>query len=423
MTDNNISKENTLYEKKEVKPAAGRIRRKRRSALWPVALLMLIVGIIMGSVFSSLIIKEEKETTETALAAAPKEPAREITDEEISELREASHPESEEEVRLLNDEYQEDMIEHEALLEDAAALDDVQVIDFDTHEETSDDIDEESQENISVNDEDKSLIELLKESLMNGEGTLASLRKVFRDQIMVVSSGNFYFFPVSDDLAHHGYQNENLFRREDGGVDYRFEDGSYAKRGVDVSRYQGAIDWELVKEDGIDFAIIRAGARGYGTGKLVPEEGFMDNAVKASEAGLEIGVYFFSQAVNEQEAIEEADCVLEALEGNEIAFPIVYDLERVSGGRMDGLSKESMTNICLAFCNRVSEAGYLPMIYGNMETFMLMLDMERVEHIEKWLAYYNPEFYFPYNFRIWQYSESGRVKGINGKVDMNLCFY
>lgn len=265
-------------------------------------------------------------------------------------------------------------------------------------------------------------MDILKSCLQNGDSTSVALRKAISDEIVVASGGRYYFLPIDETLKKHNYSNDNLVLDEGGVLSYQKDGQTVSKKGIDVSRYQGEIDWERVRADGVEFAFIRAGIRGYGTGKLVPEEGFAENLVKAVEAGVDVGAYFFSQAVTEEEAVEEADLVIEALSGNGLPYPVVYDLERVKSadGRMNGMSKEEMTAVCLAFCNRIKDAGYTPMIYGNLETFCLMLDMTKLEEYPKWLAYYQDEFYFPYDFQIWQYSEKGRVDGIKGDVDMNL---
>lgn len=281
----------------------------------------------------------------------------------------------------------------------------------------------EAQSNISENEASERIL-LLKEELLSGASTQQALRHLFKEDVMVISQGAYYFFPITDDLKKHDYNPESLSFNEAGNLaDYLFEDGSHAKKGVDVSKYQDVIDWEKVKADGVDFAFIRAGIRGYKSGEVVMDETFLPNAVSASEAGIEIGVYFFGQAINTEEAIEEAEAVLEALSGNQIAYPIVYDLERIGNGRMNSMSSAQMTEVVKAFCNRVSEEGYTPMIYGNLETFMVMLDMSELEDIQKWFAYYTPEMYFPYEHRIWQYSDKGRVDGISGDVDINIAFW
>lgn len=269
-------------------------------------------------------------------------------------------------------------------------------------------------------EQDRSVLGILEGSLSSGDGTNVALRKVFRDPIFVRRGDKYYFFHIDESLSKNSYSAEDYEVTSDGKVQYRLPDGTYARRGVDVSKYQGTIDWEKVKNDGISFAIIRAGIRGYESGKLVPEESFVDNAKAASAQGLEIGTYFFSQAVSEEEAIEEADTVIEALGGYGISYPIVYDLERVNGGRMESLSVDEKTAVCLAFCNRVREKGYTPMIYGNMETFLMLLDLKKIQDIDKWLAYYNDDFYYPYDYVLWQYTEEGRVNGIEGNVDLNF---
>lgn len=416
MNNNDLSEASGVYK---------RHRRKSGSTYFILILTTLVVGITIGVIITMLIDSfldgrkdiADSEAQEIVITDSD-ESEHELTEEDIDEIRLQQEAEAEQEVLLESEstvsEQDDDRAYEEEPLEEG---------DLDTAAEENQSSINEDSEAVIDEAEEKGLLELLKESLIQGEGTLPSLRKVFRDQIMVVAEGDFYFFNISDTLKKHGYSQENLVVSENGRMDYFFEDGSSAKTGVDVSKYQGAIEWDKVKNDGIDFAIIRSGVRGYGSGKLVMEEDFLANAAAASAQGLEIGTYFFSQAVNTDEAIEEADCVIEALGGYPIAYPVVYDLERVTGGRMSGLSKEQMTANCIAFCSRIKESGYEPMIYGNMETLMLLLDMEQLEDYEKWLAYYNTDIYFPYNFRIWQYTEKGRVAGISGDVDLNLCFY
>lgn len=265
-------------------------------------------------------------------------------------------------------------------------------------------------------------LDILKAYLENGESTSAALRKALSDEIVVASGGRYYFLPIEEELKKNSYKSENLVIDDNGVLSYQEDGETISKKGIDVSRYQGEIDWERVRADGVEFAFIRAGIRGYGTGKLVPEEGFAENLVEAVDAGVDVGVYFFSQAVTEEEAVEEADLVIDSLSGNGIPYPVVYDLEKVKSadGRMNKMTKEEMTKVCIAFCERIREAGYTPMIYGNLETFCLMLDMKQLEEYPKWFAFYQSEFYFPYDYQIWQYSDKGRVDGIEGDVDMNI---
>lgn len=275
--------------------------------------------------------------------------------------------------------------------------------------------------NVSEND---NMLDELQELLENGDGTLSALRTIFSDRLLVLSDGEYHFFPIDENLKKHSLLEENLSILENGELEYKKNENVISQKGIDVSKYQGTIDWEKVKADGVDYAFIRAGIRGYETGKIVQDEGVSDNLIGAANAGVEVGAYFFSQATTTEEAVEEANVVINAISKNEISLPIVYDLEKVksSSGRMNEMTKEEKTDVCLAFCNRIKEAGYTPMIYGNMETFLMLLDMKQLEDIDKWFAYYNTDIYFPYEFSIWQYTESGRVDGIDGDVDMNISF-
>ena len=182
------------------------------------------------------------------------------------------------------------------------------------------------------------------------------------------------------------------------------------------------IDWEKVAADGVEYAFIRLGIRGYGEGKLILDDAYERNAEEALDSGLDVGVYFFTQAKNREEAVEEAEFVLEHVKNYDISYPVVLDVEEVAedSARTADMDKQAWTEVCIAFCERIKEAGYTPMIYGNLKTFFLMLDMEQLEGYEKWFAYYRTPLYFPYEFSIWQYTSTGRVDGIKGDVDLNV---
>jgi len=207
-----------------------------------------------------------------------------------------------------------------------------------------------------------------------------------------------------------------------GRVSYE-KDGKKARTGVDVSTYQGEIDWPAVAADGIDFAILRLGYRGYTEGGLFSDQTFAANLQGALDAGLDVGVYFFSQAVTPQEAEEEADFILEAIAGHEIACPIAFDWEPISPGseaRTDSLDNDTLTRCANAFCARIREAGYTPAVYFNQSLGYLRYDLrELTEHV-LWLAEYDtkPDFY--YHFDLWQYTHTGQVAGIQGDVDLDL---
>jgi len=207
-----------------------------------------------------------------------------------------------------------------------------------------------------------------------------------------------------------------------GRVSYE-KDGKRARTGVDVSTYQGEIDWPAVAADGIDFAILRLGYRGYTEGGLFLDQTFEANLRGALDAGLDVGVYFFSQAITLQEAEAEADFILEAVAGYEIACPIAFDWEPIAPGseaRTDSLDNGTLTQCANAFCARIREAGYTPAVYFNQSLGYLRYDLrELTEHV-LWLAEYDtkPDFY--YHFDLWQYTHTGQVAGIQGDVDLDL---
>lgn len=201
-------------------------------------------------------------------------------------------------------------------------------------------------------------------------------------------------------------------------------DSNYTYRlGVDVSHYQGSIDWNKVKAAGYDFAFIRIGYRGYGTaGTLGLDKEFRNNIQNAKAAGLDVGVYFFAQAVNEAEALEEAQFVLDNLAGEALQMSIVYDPETIEDAqaRTDNVTGEQFTKNTITFCNAVKNAGYEPMVYSNMLWEAFELDLEQLEEYPIWYADYESLPQTPYSFSIWQYTNKGRVDGISGNVDLNI---
>ncbi len=272
----------------------------------------------------------------------------------------------------------------------------------------------------------QSFLTELKEQMLSGNGTIGMLRHFFPEQIVFADSGNYLFMDINETLAKHPYVTENLTVDENNEFFYYENEQLVSHKGIDVSSFQGKIDWEKVAEDNIEFAIIRLGIRGYGEeGKLVLDEQFVNNIEGATAAGIDVGVYFFTQAVTVEEAQEEADFVIEALAPYGLQCTVVLDVEDVNaaGARTNSLTMEQWTDNCIAFFDRIEAAGYRPMVYGNLKTFMLMLDLTRIERYPKWFAAYTPYFYYPYDFKIWQYTDKARVAGIQGQVDLNISFY
>ena len=267
-------------------------------------------------------------------------------------------------------------------------------------------------------------LEKLKELMLNGDGTLAMLRYFYPDEIVVADAGEYHFFPISEDLARHTYDLEKFVSNGDQVMNYYDSSQWISRKGIDVSKYQEEIDWELVAGDGVEYAFIRLGLRGYTKGEIQEDENFKDNIKGALNKDIGVGVYFFTQAVSVEEAEEEAQFVLDALEPYPIDYPVVIDVEAVSNtsARTKDLTKEERTRYCIAFCEKIREAGYTPMIYGNMKTFMIMLDLAQLEAYDKWVAFYDEPMYYPYAFKIWQYTDEGKVAGIEGNVDLNISF-
>ncbi len=265
----------------------------------------------------------------------------------------------------------------------------------------------------------------IRTGLETGDDTMVEvLRPFYPDEMVVVSSGKFHFVPINRELKLSAYSDENLNILENGEYQYMEGDQVVSHKGIDVSRFQGNIDWQAVAGDGVEFAFIRVANRGYGTGKLVEDEQFEKNIKGAMDAGIHVGVYIYSQAVNEQEIAEEAELVMQKLAAHDVKCPIVYDVEKTAdpNGRMNQLSVEERTRLTQLFCQTVETAGYKPIIYHNMEMGALMLDIEPLEQYDKWLAYYNDDMYYPYEYKIWQYSDKGKVSGIASEVDLNICF-
>lgn len=191
-------------------------------------------------------------------------------------------------------------------------------------------------------------------------------------------------------------------------------------RGIDVSKFQGTIDWNAVKADGITFAIIRCGYRGYGTGALVEDSTYRRNIQGAINAGLKVGVYFYSQAINEAEAVEEASMVLSLVSGYSLPLGVYYDTESVAGGRANAISATQRTACAVAFCETIRNAGYKAGVYSYASWFYNALNFANISKYNIWIAQYRDTLSFNYKYNIWQYTGSGRVNGISTAVDMNI---
>lgn len=193
--------------------------------------------------------------------------------------------------------------------------------------------------------------------------------------------------------------------------------------GIDVSTFQGWIDWEKVKAAGVEFAMIRVGYRGYTDGDIFADNRFYQNINGAIAAGIDVGIYFFSHAITVEEAIEEARWTIEMIKYYDIQYPVAYDFEFYGfDTRASGVSGEEITEFANAFCDTVAEAGYTPMVYFNRQLAYKYYNLSDVDQYDFWIADLNeiPTFY--YEFTILQYSHTGKVDGVEEEVDLNLSF-
>lgn len=272
---------------------------------------------------------------------------------------------------------------------------------------------------------EQSIKDRMKELVTSEDGSpLKMLRSFFPENLIYSFEEEYVFAPVLDGVNKHSLLDENFEKTEDGLMQY-VENGTVTSHtGIDVSKYQGDIDWAAAKEDGIEYAFIRLGIRGYESGKIVLDEFYDANMKGANSAGVKAGVYFFTQAVTVEEAKEEAEFVIQNLAGYDVACPVVFDVERISGGkgRADQITQEERTAVTIAFCEAVKAAGYTPMIYGNVVCFTQLLDMTQLNDYEKWYAFYDDYMYMPYDVSCWQYTEKGKVDGIPNNVDLNISF-
>ncbi len=267
------------------------------------------------------------------------------------------------------------------------------------------------------------VLNTIRTGLSDGQTMLETLRPLFPEELLVASGGQYYFVPINRGLKQSQLVQENVNLLENGEIQYMSGDQVISHKGIDVSRHQGNIDWAKVAQDGVEFAFIRVAYRGYGTGKMEEDSYFDQNVQGAQAAGIKTGVYIYSQAITEEEVLEEANLVLQKVAPYQLECPIVFDVELVSGanGRMNNITPEERTNLALLFCQTIEAAGYKPMIYHNTEMGALKIDVSALEDYDKWFASYSETLYYPYEYKVWQYTPHGKVAGISSEVDLNIC--
>ena len=228
---------------------------------------------------------------------------------------------------------------------------------------------------------------------------------------------------ISPYLPKHEYDFTKLVCQSDL-MKYYEEGAQVSYVGAEISKYQDYVDFVKLKKAGIQYVMIRVGARGYGTGQLVMDEYFTDNMKRAADAGLQIGVYFSSQAITVEEAMEEAELVLEALEDYKISYPVAFDMSFVDNdtARIESLSKSEKTEITKTFLDAIAAAGYMPMIYGNKEWLIKEIDMSKLTAYDVWLSQLQDLPDYPYRFTMWHYTTTAVVDGIAGYTNLNVSF-
>ncbi len=210
------------------------------------------------------------------------------------------------------------------------------------------------------------------------------------------------------------------------GVTYQFgADGKMTSTsgilGIDVSKWQGSINWSAVKAAGVDYVIIRVGYRGSSAGALIDDSKFASNIQGAKAAGLKVGVYFVTQAINDVEAVYEASMVLDRIKGYTLDLPVFIDVE-ASGGRGDTIDKNTRTSVIIAFCETIRSAGYTAGIYANKTWLSTKMDVSKFGNYKIWVAHYSSVCGYSGRYDYWQYTEKGTISGINGYVDMDLRY-
>lgn len=196
--------------------------------------------------------------------------------------------------------------------------------------------------------------------------------------------------------------------------------------GVDISKQNGDVNFNSVKAAGVDYVMIRLGGRGYSSGQISLDENFQKNIEGALEAGLDVGVYFYSQAISQEEAVQEADFVIQNLEPYkaQVKYPVAFDMEFVPNdeARIDGLSKDDKTNIATSFLESVKAAGYVPMLYGDKAWLIKEIDLAKLQNYDIWLTQEEEIPDYPYQYAMWQYSTEGVLNGVTGDSNLNICF-
>lgn len=262
-----------------------------------------------------------------------------------------------------------------------------------------------------------------KESRMEEEKTKQDPSKDGKHTLVTLAGGEEEWVLINPYLEKNTYDFSNLTMRQKQ-LAYYADGKTYSYVGADLSKYNEEVDFKVLKESGVSFVMLRLGMRGYGSGELMTDEKFAEYMAKAMEAELNIGVYFYSQAITEEEAAEEANFVIQNLENYPITYPVAFDMEYVANdtARVESLTREEKTKMAKVFLDTVKEAGYKPMVYGTKEWLLKQVDLTKLTDYDIWLSQQEEVPDYPYQFQMWQYSKEGNLNGVNGNVNLNISF-
>lgn len=229
---------------------------------------------------------------------------------------------------------------------------------------------------------------------------------------------------VMGQIPRNSYIEEN-FMIEDGYMVYYDESGNKISHlGIDLSYHNDMVDWDKLATSGIEFVMLRCGYRGYTEGGLIVDDKFKEYAQEANRVGINLGVYFYTQAITVEEAVEEADFVIDLIKDYSIQYPVGWDTEYLNEEKArtntTEIDKDLRSQMAIAFCERIKEEGYYPVIYVSENWMRRNMNAEMISSYDIWAAQYQPQNDFLYDFAIWQYTESGSVMGINQEIDLDI---
>lgn len=240
---------------------------------------------------------------------------------------------------------------------------------------------------------------------------------------LTYADGSEEWVLINQQLPKNTYDYTKLVSQS-GVMKYYVDGNKVSYFGLDISKAQGYIDYNKLVKSGVDFVMLRVGARGYSTGQLVLDDYYVDNIKGATDASLHVGLYFSSQATTKEEAVEEANMVITQIGAYKIDYPIVFEMETIvnDSSRTASLTKEDRTNVAIAFLDTIKAAGYIPMIHGDKEWLLTKVDLSKLSSYDVWLSQEGDLPDYPYQFSMWQYNKSGNVDGISGNVSFNISF-